>query len=75
MRFHEILFQTNAESFSILTSASNRQRQHFFETDGILKNEKVLFLKKNIFQAIVSKYAKMALASLIFSEGFGIVKK
>ena len=57
MRFHKKLFQTDAESFSFLS----------------WKHKKVLFPKKIFSKAIVSKYAKiqkMALAVLIFSEGF-----
>ena len=50
IKFHKILFQTDAEK------------------------QKSFIPKKNIFYAVVSKYAKivqkMALAVLIFSEGF-----
>ena len=42
VRFHEILFQRNAESFSF-----------------ILKNKKVLFLKRYFLSRKVSKYAKI----------------
>ena len=52
VRFHEILFQTHAESFNV----------------SILKNKKVLILKKK-FLAVPPRYTqKMALAISIFQK-------
>ena len=83
MRFHEINFQTDAESFSFLTSESKKQKQiavvyhycdlsHFFDSDVILKNKKVLFLEKIFFLAVVNIKTKKLCLLTQFSRRFWI---